>query len=308
MRATHNLSAALFILRGRRRRSAHHRGRCLHGPRALRHRARRRPSAQASRELPALRRHGVLLRQVFHRVIKGYIVQAGGVDRKLRTRPTLPPVENESRNGLSNLRSSVAAARGQDADSATSQFFVNIEDNTRLDASKEPGYTVFGRVKESLPVVDRISGLPTSAVEPFPRDVPTPLPVILSIARLDAGVLAYDELLRRTDAEIVKFEMDCGGGRRRSRPGRLLREASGTLPAGAREGLPAAARPSQPTRAGRTRRRGAAAARSTIGRSSRPLSTGGLEHFFAEQEGPFTTNEPARGGRGRLRLPRRVSA
>ena len=126
---------------------------------------------------------------VFHRAIQGYVVQAGGLDRKLRTRPTLPPIENESRNRLSNLRTSVAAARESDPASATSQFFVNIEDNTKLDASKELGYTVFGRIKEGIQVLDRISRLPTGRADPLPRDVPAPLPVILSIARLDASGL-----------------------------------------------------------------------------------------------------------------------
>lgn len=126
---------------------------------------------------------------VFHRVVPGYVVQAGGVDRKLRTRPTLAPVENESSNGLSNFRSTVAAARSQDPDSATSQFFVNLEDNTRLDASAELGYTVFGRIKDGLPLLDRFSHLPTGAAGPFSRDVPMPLPVIFSVARLDAATL-----------------------------------------------------------------------------------------------------------------------
>jgi peptidyl-prolyl cis-trans isomerase A (cyclophilin A) len=126
---------------------------------------------------------------VFHRVVPRYVVQGGGVDRTLRSRPTLPPVENESSNGLSNFRSTVAAARGQDPDSATSQFFVNLEDNTQLDASREPGYTVFGRVKEGILVLEEIGGLPTGAADPFSRDVPTPVPVIFSIARLDAAAL-----------------------------------------------------------------------------------------------------------------------
>jgi peptidyl-prolyl cis-trans isomerase A (cyclophilin A) len=127
---------------------------------------------------------------VFHRVMPGFVAQGGGLDRQLRGRPTLPPVPNESRNGLSNLRGSVAAARSADPDSATSQFFVNLEDNTSLDAGSDVGYTVFGRVKEGIQVVDAISRLPTGAAGPLKADVPMPLVVIRSIARLDEEALA----------------------------------------------------------------------------------------------------------------------
>jgi peptidyl-prolyl cis-trans isomerase A (cyclophilin A) len=126
---------------------------------------------------------------VFHRVVKGFVVQAGGVDKDLRGRPTLPPVENESRNGLSNVRGTVAAARAQDPHSATSQFFVNLEDNTQLDAGEDFGYTVFGRIKEGIAVLDRMADLPTTARGPFASDVPDPLPQILSMARLDADAV-----------------------------------------------------------------------------------------------------------------------
>jgi cyclophilin family peptidyl-prolyl cis-trans isomerase len=126
---------------------------------------------------------------VFHRVMPGFVAQGGGVDRHLRGRPTLPPVENESRNGLSNLRGTVAAARTEDPNSATSQFFVNLEDNAALDANAEAGYTVFARVKEGIQVVDAISRLPTGASGPFKSDVPMPLVAIKSIARLDQAAL-----------------------------------------------------------------------------------------------------------------------
>lgn len=124
---------------------------------------------------------------VFHRVLPGFVVQAGGYDRKLQARPTLPPVANESSNGLSNVRGTIAAARTQDPDSATAQFFINLEDNTPLD---EPGYTVFGRVKEGIVVFDEIARLPTGEAGPFRSDVPTPLVGIRSIVRLDEARLA----------------------------------------------------------------------------------------------------------------------
>ena len=81
---------------------------------------------------------------VFHRVVPGFVVQGGGVDRQLRARSPLPAVANESRNGLENTRGTVAAARTDDPDSARAQFFVNLEDNASLDGSdREPGFTVF---------------------------------------------------------------------------------------------------------------------------------------------------------------------
>jgi cyclophilin family peptidyl-prolyl cis-trans isomerase len=128
---------------------------------------------------------------VFHRVQPGFFVQGGGVDRQLRVRSTLPPVANESSNGLRNTRGSVAAARTDDPDSARSQFFVNLADNAALDAAGgEPGYTVFAHVKEGIEVFDAIGRLPTGAAGPFRADVPTPLVAIRSIARHDEAALA----------------------------------------------------------------------------------------------------------------------
>lgn len=127
---------------------------------------------------------------VFHRAVPRFVVQGGGVDRKLHGRPTLPPVANESSNGLGNLRGTVAAARTEDPNSATSQFFVNLEDNPSLDAGDKPGYTVFARVKEGIALFDEIGKLPTSGKGAFRSDVPEPLVAIKSIARLDEAALA----------------------------------------------------------------------------------------------------------------------
>lgn len=127
---------------------------------------------------------------VFHRVQRDLFVQGGGIDRKLQPRSTLPPVPSEASNGLRNVRGSVAAARTGDPNSARSQFFVNLADNTQLDRNgREPGYTVFGRVTEGLEVLDGISRLPTGAAGPFQADVPTPLVAIKSISRIDAAAL-----------------------------------------------------------------------------------------------------------------------
>jgi len=126
---------------------------------------------------------------VFHRVVPDFVVQGGGFDRQLRLRTTLGPVANESENGISNARGTVAAARTEDPNSATAQFFVNLEDNTPLDAGSEPGYTVFGRVKEGIGVFDAIGRLRTGAAGPLRADVPTPLVAIKSVARFDADAL-----------------------------------------------------------------------------------------------------------------------
>jgi peptidyl-prolyl cis-trans isomerase A (cyclophilin A)/peptidyl-prolyl cis-trans isomerase B (cyclophilin B) len=127
---------------------------------------------------------------VFHRVLPERVVQGGGLDRQLRPRATLPPVANESSNGLGNERGTVAAARTADPDSAQAQFFVNLNDNSQLDGGREPGYTVFGRVTEGIEMFDAIGRLQTGPAGPFPADVPTPLVAIKSIARVDEAALA----------------------------------------------------------------------------------------------------------------------
>lgn len=96
---------------------------------------------------------------VFHRVIDGFMIQTGGYDIKLHQRPTKAPIPLESHNGLSNLRGSVAMARTNDPNSATSQFFIDVVDMPRLDGDPEDkasGYAVFGQVVEGMDVVDKI--------------------------------------------------------------------------------------------------------------------------------------------------------
>jgi len=122
---------------------------------------------------------------VFHRVIEGFVVQGGGHNRDLRSKPVGPPIANESMNGLSNVRGTIAAARTDDPDSATSQFFFNVADNTGLDGSPTtPGYTVFARVRGGMDVVDEIAELPTGPSGTFGEDVPKPLVAITAMARL----------------------------------------------------------------------------------------------------------------------------
>lgn len=122
---------------------------------------------------------------VFHRVIEDFVVQGGGHDRDLRLKPTGEPIANESMNGLSNVRGTLAAARTDDPDSATSQFFVNLVDNTGLDGTPTtPGYTVFGRVTDGMDVIDEIAGLPTRSVPSFGGEVTDPLVAITAVARI----------------------------------------------------------------------------------------------------------------------------
>ena len=97
---------------------------------------------------------------IFHRVMPGFMIQGGGFDENVdkKTAGLHPAIKNESKNGLSNARGTIAMARTGDPHSATNQFFINVVDNQRLDASaRQPwGYAVFGKVVEGLDVVDKI--------------------------------------------------------------------------------------------------------------------------------------------------------
>lgn len=120
---------------------------------------------------------------VFHRAIPGYLVQGGLYTRDLQPRRTRPAIASEADNGLSNLRGTVAVARGADPNSGTSQFFFNLVDNRRLDfvgsqSGLTWGYAVFGKVVKGMDVVDKIAALPTHALGPFAGDVPNPIVVI----------------------------------------------------------------------------------------------------------------------------------
>ncbi len=110
---------------------------------------------------------------IFHRVISSFVVQGGGYTLDFKKKSTRPPIKNESNNGLSNMRGTIAMARTMDPHSATSQFFINLVDNTRLDyANGKYGYTVFGKVIQGMDVVDKIAQIPTGARGQFRRDVP----------------------------------------------------------------------------------------------------------------------------------------
>jgi cyclophilin family peptidyl-prolyl cis-trans isomerase len=99
---------------------------------------------------------------VFHRVMPNFMIQGGGFTPELVEKPTRPAIVNEAKNGLRNARGSVAMARTSDPNSASSQFFINVRDNHRLDFGiSGAGYAVFGEVVEGLEIADRISVTPT---------------------------------------------------------------------------------------------------------------------------------------------------
>jgi peptidyl-prolyl cis-trans isomerase B (cyclophilin B) len=102
---------------------------------------------------------------VFHRVIKGFMIQGGGLDEDLQPKKTRFAIKNEANNGLKNLRGTLAMARTAVVDSATSQFFINVVDNPFLDhQGKRPedfGYAVFGQVVQGMEVVDAIREVKT---------------------------------------------------------------------------------------------------------------------------------------------------
>ena len=121
---------------------------------------------------------------VFHRVIRGFMIQGGGLTADLERKETRAPIRNEAANGLSNERGTLAMARTNAVDSATSQFFINTVDNAGLDnrgtSPAEYGYAVFGRVIDGMDVVDRIENVATGRRGPF-QDVPETTVEILSV-------------------------------------------------------------------------------------------------------------------------------
>ncbi len=123
---------------------------------------------------------------IFHRVIENFMIQGGGMKADMSEKPTRPPIPLESRNGLSNVRGTVAMARTNDPNSATSQFFINVVDNAFLDQPNSRdgnGYAVFGKVIEGMDVVDKIKGVPVTSVAGA-QNVPV-TPVILRKASLE---------------------------------------------------------------------------------------------------------------------------
>lgn len=123
---------------------------------------------------------------IFHRVIPDFMVQGGGMKPDMSEKPTRPPIPLESRNGLSNVRGTVAMARTMVPNSATAQFFINLKDNSFLDqpnARDGEGYAVFGKVIDGMDVVDKIKAVPTGNKGPH-QNVPVQ-PVLIKKATLE---------------------------------------------------------------------------------------------------------------------------
>ncbi|WP_339510520.1 peptidylprolyl isomerase [Pseudomonas sp. RL_15y_Pfl2_60] len=120
----------------------------------------------------------------FHRVIPGFMVQGGGFDADMQQKQTGQPIRNEADNGLHNVRGTLAMARTQVRDSATSQFFINHKDNAFLDnGSRDFGYAVFGKVIKGMNVVDEMAQVPTGNRAGM-QNVPREPVMILDIKRL----------------------------------------------------------------------------------------------------------------------------
>jgi peptidyl-prolyl cis-trans isomerase B (cyclophilin B) len=117
---------------------------------------------------------------IFHRVIPDFMIQAGGFQAGMKQKPTKAPIKNESGNGLSNTRGTIAMARTSDLDSATAQFFINVVDNSS--SLDRPKYCVFGKVTEGLDVADKIRKVATKRSGGH-ENVPVQDVVITSIRR-----------------------------------------------------------------------------------------------------------------------------
>ena len=123
---------------------------------------------------------------VFHRVIPTFMIQGGGMTADMKEKPVRAPIPLESKNGLSNVRGSIAMARTNDPNSATAQFFINVKDNDRLDAANSRdgnGYAVFGKVISGMEVVDKIRDVPTGS-KGMHDDVPL-TPITINKATLE---------------------------------------------------------------------------------------------------------------------------
>ncbi len=125
---------------------------------------------------------------IYHRVIKGFMIQGGGFTADMHQKPTKAAIKNEAANGLKNLKGTIAMARTGEIDSATCQFFINHKDNAFLDHKDEAegfGYCVFGKVVAGTEVVDAIAEAPTMTKGMY-RDVPRETVTIVSVRRVES--------------------------------------------------------------------------------------------------------------------------
>ncbi len=125
---------------------------------------------------------------IFHRVIKDFMIQGGGMDSEMRQKDPKPPIKNEARRGLGNNRGTIAMARTNVVDSATAQFFINVKDNDFLNHTDKTargfGYAVFGEVIKGMDVVDSIARVKTGIFNGF-RDVPKEPILIKNVSMIE---------------------------------------------------------------------------------------------------------------------------
>ena len=125
---------------------------------------------------------------IFHRVIEGFMIQGGGFNENMNQLSTYEPIKNEAQSDVPNDRGTIAMARTNVVDSATSQFFINHRDNDFLNHTNETpsgfGYAVFGEVTSGMDVVDEIAGVATGRSGPY-SDVPTEPVIIISVRRAE---------------------------------------------------------------------------------------------------------------------------
>lgn len=153
---------------------------------------------------------------IFHRVMDGFMIQGGGYAADLSEKPTDPPIANEWRNGLKNKRGTIAMARTQVADSATSQFFINVNDNVFLDQPRDgAAYAVFGSVLEGMDVVEKIKSVKTIVSGPH-QNLPETAVEIKSVNRVPAAELseaigkvrAAEEEQKKAEAAAAQAEAE----------------------------------------------------------------------------------------------------
>ena len=126
---------------------------------------------------------------IFHRVIDNFMIQGGGFDSKFSQKKTRPPVVHEGREALAkggpkNTVGTLAMARTNDPQSASAQFFINVNENSFLDpTAQQPGYTVFGKVVSGMDVIQKVKSMPTGSGGPFSSDVPK-TPILINSATL----------------------------------------------------------------------------------------------------------------------------
>jgi cyclophilin family peptidyl-prolyl cis-trans isomerase len=182
---------------------------------------------------------------VFHRVIGNFMIQGGGLGADLKEKPGRAPIVNEAGNGLSNSRGTLAMARTTEPNSATSQFYINLKDNSFLDRAKSAdkvGYAVFGRVIDGMDVIDKISRVKTGP-RGVHQDVPLEPVVIRSVRRANEMTLTVAGSLAPGKVITITAQMDFPG------PGQTLTLVlpPGLKPIEGKEIEPAAVSPTGPS-------------------------------------------------------------